>query len=137
MSDLNQTQNSEVILKRTLNLPLLIMFGLAYLAPTVVFNNYGIFTEATGGMYMLAFAITTVAMCFTAYSYTQMVKVYPKAGSVYTYAHRSIQPHVGFMAGWVMLVDYLLLPMICYLLLGTYIHISMNISLRFPYGSVS
>lgn len=122
MSDLNQTQNSEVILKRTLNLPLLIMFGLAYLAPTVVFNNYGIFTEATGGMYMLAFAITTVAMCFTAYSYTQMVKVYPKAGSVYTYAHRSIQPHVGFMAGWVMLVDYLLLPMICYLLLGTYIN---------------
>lgn len=122
MSDLNQTQNSEVTLKRTLNLPLLIMFGLAYLAPTVVFNNYGIFTEATGGMYMLAFAITTVAMCFTAYSYTQMVKVYPKAGSVYTYAHRSIQPHVGFMAGWVMLVDYLLLPMICYLLLGTYIN---------------
>lgn len=115
-------QNTDVALKRTLNLPLLIMFGLAYLAPTVVFNNYGIFTEATGGMYALAFAITTIAMSFTAYSYTQMVKVYPKAGSVYTYTHKSIQPHVGFMAGWVMLVDYLLLPMICYLLLGTYIN---------------
>ena len=122
MSDLNKMQNTDVALKRTLNLPLLIMFGLAYLAPTVVFNNYGIFTEATGGMYALAFAITTIAMSFTAYSYTQMVKVYPKAGSVYTYTHKSIQPHVGFMAGWVMLVDYLLLPMICYLLLGTYIN---------------
>lgn len=122
MSDSNNIQNADVGLKRTLNLPLLIMFGLAYLAPTVVFNNYGIFTEATGGMYALAFVITTIAMSFTAYSYTQMVKVYPKAGSVYTYTHKSIQPHVGFMAGWVMLVDYLLLPMICYLLLGTYIN---------------
>ena len=122
MSNSNKIQNNEVGLKRTLNLPLLIMFGLAYLAPTVVFNNYGIFTEATGGMYALAFIITTIAMSFTAYSYTQIVKVYPKAGSVYTYVNKSIQPHVGFMAGWVMLVDYLLLPMICYLLLGTYIN---------------
>lgn len=41
MSDLNKTTQ----LKRTLSLPLLIMFGLAYLAPTVVFNYYGIFTN--------------------------------------------------------------------------------------------
>ncbi len=118
MSDLNKSTT----LKRTLSLPLLIMFGLAYLAPTVVFNYYGIFTELTGGMYTLAFAITGVVMLLTAFSYVQMVKAYPVAGSAYTYVNKSVQPHVGFLTGWVMLLDYLLLPMICYLLLGIYIN---------------
>ena len=118
MNDLN----TNTTLKRSLSLPLLIMFGLAYLAPTVVFNYYGIFTEMTGGMYTLSFLITTVVMLFTAYSYVQMVKAYPVAGSAYTYVNKSVQPHVGFLTGWVMLLDYLLLPMVCYLLLGIYIN---------------
>jgi amino acid transporter len=122
MSDLNKTQSTEVTFKRSLNLPLLIMFGLAYLAPTVVFNYYGIFTVDTGGMYTLSFAITTVVMFFTAYSYIRMVRAYPVAGSAYIYVNRSVQPHIGFLTGWVMLLDYLLLPMICYLLLGIYIN---------------
>ncbi|MDD3168230.1 MAG: APC family permease [Eubacteriales bacterium] len=118
MNDLNK----DTALKRSLSLPLLVMFGLAYLAPTVVFNYYGIFTQSTGGMYTLAFAITTVVMLFTSFSYVQMVKAYPVAGSAYTYVNKSVQPHIGFLTGWVMLLDYLLLPMICYLLLGIYIN---------------
>ncbi len=115
-------QKREISLKRTLTLPLIIMFGLSYLAPTVVFNYYGLFTPGTHGMYTLALCTTAVVMAFTAYSYTQMVKAYPSAGSAYTYISKSVQPHLGFLSGWVMLVDYLLLPMICYLLLGVYIN---------------
>lgn len=117
-----QNKIGEVTLKRTLTLPLIIMFGLAYLAPTVVFNYYGLFTPSTHGMYTLALCVTAVVMALTAYSYTQMVKAYPSAGSAYTYVNKSVQPHLGFLSGWVMLVDYLLLPMICYLLLGVYIN---------------
>lgn len=120
MSEKHQT--GEAALKRTLTLPLIIMFGLSYLAPTVVFNYYGLFTPSTHGMYTLALCITAVVMALTAYSYTQMVKAYPSAGSAYTYISKSVQPHLGFLSGWVMLVDYLLLPMICYLLLGVYIN---------------
>lgn len=120
MSEKNQV--NEATLKRTLTLPLIIMFGLSYLAPTVVFNYYGIFTPSTHGMYTLALCGTAIIMAFTAYSYTQMVKAYPSAGSAYTYISKSVQPHLGFLSGWVMLVDYLLLPMICYLLLGVYIN---------------
>ncbi len=109
-------------LKRTLSVPLLIGFGLAYLAPTVVFNYYGIWTPATGGMYPLCLLITTLLMTVTAYSYTRMVKAYPQAGSAYVYVNKSVQPHIGFLTGWVMLLDYLLLPMVCYLLLGIYIN---------------
>ena len=111
-------------LKRTLGLPLLIGFGLAYLAPTVVFNYYGIWTadSGTGGHYPLALLIATVLMTFTAYSYTRMVKEYPTAGSAYVYVNKSVQPHIGFLTGWVMLLDYLLLPMVCYLLIGIYVN---------------
>ena len=120
---MNELQNQGE-LKRTLSLPLLIGFGLAYLAPTVVFNYYGIWTadSGTGGHYPLALVITTILMTFTAYSYTRMVKEYPTAGSAYVYVNKSVQPHVGFLTGWVMLLDYLLLPMVCYLLIGIYVN---------------
>lgn len=120
MTDLNQ--QNEIKLKKTLSVPLLIGFGLAYLAPTVVFNYYGIWTVSTNGMYPLALLITTAIMTITAYSYTRMCKIYPQAGSAYVYVNKSVQPHVGFLTGWVMLVDYLLLPMICYLLIGIYVN---------------
>ena len=115
------TENN-VQLKKTLTLPLLIGFGLAYLAPTVVFNYYGIWTVETNGLYPLALLITTAIMTITAYSYTRMCKVYPQAGSAYGYVAKSVNPNLGFLTGWVMLVDYLLLPMICYLLMGIYIN---------------
>ena len=119
---MNELQNQGE-LKRTLSLPLLIGFGLAYLAPTVVFNYYGIWTadSGTGGHYPLALLIA-VLMTFTAYSYTRMVKEYPTAGSAYVYVNKSVQPHIGFLTGWVMLLDYLLLPMVCYLLIGIYVN---------------
>lgn len=120
---MSQQKQESVELKRTLSVPLLIGFGLAYLAPTVVFNYYGIWTIETNGMYPLALLITTLMMTITAYSYTRMCKVYPQAGSAYVYVKRSVQPHVGFLTGWVMLVDYLLLPMICYLLIAIYINL--------------
>lgn len=108
--------------RRVLKLRHLVAFGLAYLAPTVVFNYYGIATTATGGMMALAYLITMTAMFFTAYAYAQMVKAYPIAGSAYTYVQRSVNPWLGFGTGWVLLLDYLLLPMICYLLFGVYMN---------------
>lgn len=108
--------------RRVLKLRHLVAFGLAYLAPTVVFNYYGIATSATGGMMALAYLITMSAMFFTAYSYAQMVRAYPIAGSAYSYVQRSVNPWLGFGTGWVMLLDYLLLPMICYLLFGVYMN---------------
>jgi len=116
--------NKQGELKRTLGLPLLVGFGLAYLAPTVVFNYYGIWTaeSGTGGHYPLALLITTVLMAFTGLSYTYMVKEVPIAGSVYAYTSRAMNPHIGFISGWIMLLDYMLMPMAGFLLLGIYGH---------------
>ncbi len=46
-------------------------------------------------------------MLFTAISYGKLVRQFPEAGSAYTYAQKSISPHVGFMVGWSSLLDYL------------------------------
>ena len=35
---------------------------------------------------------------------------FPIAGSVYSYVQRAINPHVGFMSGWLILLDYILVP---------------------------
>jgi amino acid transporter len=110
----------EQSLKRVLPLSYLVFYGLAYLAPLTIFSTYGIVTNMTHGMLALCYILATGAMLFTAYSYSQMVKAYPMAGSVYSYVQRSINPHLGFLAGWAILMDYLLIPMINYLLISLF-----------------
>ena len=123
------TENNNVTLndhekgefKRVLGLGSLVMFGLAYMAPTVVFNYYGNITVVSQGMYSLCMLCTAVAMFFTAFSYANMTKAYQLSGSAYVYVQKSINPHLGFLTGWVMLLDYLLLPMVCYLCVAVYL----------------
>jgi len=49
-------------------------------------------------------------MVFTAISYCEMSIAFPISGSVYSYAGRGLHPSAGFLAGWAVLLDYLLLP---------------------------
>ena len=107
-------------LKRVMPLGSLVLFGLAYMAPGTIFGTYGIITEMTHGMLALTYIVATIAMFLTALSYNQMVKAYPLAGSVYSYVQRSINPHIGFMSGWAILMDYLLIPMLNYLIIALY-----------------
>ena len=69
-SEKSQQQNGEF--KKVLGLGSLIIFGLAYMAPTVVFNYYGPLSVASKGMYPTCFVITAIAMFFTAFSYANM-----------------------------------------------------------------
>lgn len=108
-------------LKRTLGLWPIVLLGLGYLTPAVVFDTFGLVSKETSGYVPTAYVLTLVAMLFTAYSYGKMVNAYPTAGSAYTYAQRSINPQVGFFVGWLALLDYLLLPLINVLLGQQYI----------------
>jgi putrescine importer len=107
-------------LKRALGTPALLVFGLAYMLPLAVFTSYGYATAATNGHLAGAYIVTTIAMLFTAYSYANMVREYPVAGSAYTYTQKTFGGHLGFMVGWALLLDYLLLPMLSYILIGQY-----------------
>jgi amino acid transporter len=90
--------------------------------PIAPFGIFGGVYQASGGMVALAYVIGMVAMVFTALSYAQMVRAFPMAGSVYSYAGRGIAPPVGFLAGWVILLDYVLVPGLLYLIAGVAMH---------------
>lgn len=119
----NLNQTSDQALKRTLGLGSLVIFGIAQMALSTVMTYMGITAQMTHGMIVLAYAIATIAMAFTAYSYAKMVRAFPETGSAFTYASKVFNPHLGFMTGWVMLVDYALLGCLSYLLLGLYMNI--------------
>jgi amino acid transporter len=103
-------------LHRSLGFVDLLVYGLIFMVPIAPFGIFGSVFQGSGGMVALAYAIGMVAMMFTALSYSQMSRAFPMAGSVYTYAGRGISPPVGFMAGWMILLDYVLVPALLYLI---------------------
>ena len=109
-------------LKRSLKFSDLLVYGLIFMVPIAPFGIFGSVYSGSGGMVALAYAIGMVAMMFTANSYAQMSRAFPMAGSVYTYAGRGINPPVGFLAGWVIILDYVLVPALLYLIASVAMH---------------
>ncbi len=105
-------------LKRSLTFTDLLVYGLVFMVPIAPFGIFGSVFQGSGGMVALAYAIGMLAMAFTAASYSQMSRAFPMAGSVYTYAGRGIAQPVGFLAGWMILLDYVLVPGLLYLIAG-------------------
>ena len=101
-------------LRRTVGFADLMFYGLIFMVPIAPFGIFGSVFQASAGMVSLAYIVGMVAMVFTAWSYSQMVQAFPVAGSVYTYAGRGIKPAFGFMAGWSILLDYILVPSLLY-----------------------
>ena len=115
------TTQTTPALTRTLKLPSLVLFGLAYLTPLIVLGIFGVIAEQTGGASASAYLVALIAMLFTANSYGRMAKAYPVAGSAYTYVRRTIDGRIGFLVGWAIMLDYLFLPMVIWLIGGSYL----------------
>jgi amino acid transporter len=109
-------------LHRSLSFTDLLVYGLVFMVPIAPFGIFGGVFQGSGGMVALAYAIGMVAMMFTALSYAQMSQAFPMAGSVYTYAGRGIAAPVGFLCGWMILLDYVLVPGLLYLIAGVAMH---------------
>jgi putrescine importer len=99
-------------LKRVLSRRDLLLYGLVILTPTAPYPVYGLVQQQTRGHAALAYIVAMVAMLFTAASYGKMAGAFPAAGSTYTYARRALNEHVGFLAGWSMVLDYVLIPLV-------------------------
>ncbi|MGD0189652.1 MAG: APC family permease [Rhizomicrobium sp.] len=103
-------------LKRSLSLLDLLVYGLVFIVPTAPIAVFGFVYNASKGMVPLVYVVGLVAMLFTASSYAAMARAIPVSGSVYAYAGRAIGESAGFIAGWALLLDYLLLPALVYML---------------------
>jgi amino acid transporter len=109
-------------LKRSLGFGDMLVYGLIFMVPIAPFGIFGSVFQGSGGMVALAYVIGMLAMTFTAASYSQMSRAFPMAGSVYTYAGRGIAQPVGFLAGWMILLDYVLVPALLYLVAAVAMH---------------
>ncbi|SBT40587.1 APC family permease [Micromonospora auratinigra] len=109
-------------LSRQLRFRDLVAYGLVYMVPIAPMAIFGSVYASSGGMVALAYLVGVVALVFTAFSYAQMVRAFPMSGSVYNYAGRGISPPVGFLAGWVILLDYVLVPGLLYLVASVAMH---------------
>lgn len=116
------TTTTEPRLKRSLGLGGLTLFGVTYMTVITVFTTYGIVNQVTDGKLPAAYVLAVIAMLFTAGSYAAMVRKYPVAGSAYTYIQQSFGGTAGFLTGWVMLLDYLFIPMLNFMVIGIYLN---------------
>lgn len=109
-------------LRRTLGFRDLVVYGLLFIAPMAPVGVFGTLDARSDGAVALVYVVATVVMAFTAFSYAQMVRVAPLAGSVFAYARKGLGEGPGFIAGWMAMLDYLLIPAVAYLFSG----IAMN-----------
>src|SRR5215469_15357047 len=100
-------------LRRTLTLWDLILYGVIVIQPVAPMSVFGVLSERGRGHVVTTILIAMVAMLFTAFSYGRMARAYPSAGSAFTYVGQEINPALGFVTGWSMVMDYMLNPMIC------------------------
>lgn len=117
-----QYEGDRTSLRRALGTPTLVVFGLAYIVPMTVFTTYGVVNSITQGHLTMAYVVTLVAMLFTAVSYALLSRDITSAGSAYAYSRAGFGGHVGFVTGWAIMMDYILLPMLNYLLIGIYLN---------------
>jgi putrescine importer len=107
------TQPKAASLHRTLGLWNLIIIGMVIIQPTAPMGIYGVISNKAHGHVVTAILIAMVAMLFTAISYGRMARIYPSAGSAYTYVGQEMHSALGYVVGWGMVMDYLINPLIC------------------------
>jgi putrescine importer len=100
-------------LRRTLTLRDLILYGIIVIQPVAPMSAFGVLSIRGHGHVVTAILIAMVAMLFTGISYGRMARAYPSAGSAFTYVAQEINPAVGYVTGWSMVMDYMLNPLIC------------------------
>ncbi|ROO23973.1 amino acid permease [Salinisphaera orenii MK-B5] len=109
-------------LKRTLTLSSVVILGVAWVTPLIALATIGIIIQLSNGTAPTAYLITLLAMVCTAWSYGRMASVhYQSAGSAYTYVGEEMGPRLGFLTGWLILLDYFFIPLVVWLIGAAYL----------------
>src|SRR6202162_4508070 len=119
-------------LRRSLTLWDLILYGVIVIQPVAPMSVFGVLSDRGHGHVVTTLLIAMVAMLFSASSYGRMARAYPSAGSAFTYVGQEINPAVGYITGWSMVMDYMLNPMICIIWISQQAHVFAP---GVPYGA--
>jgi len=110
-------------LRRTLTLWDLVLYGVIVIQPTAPMSVFGVLSNRGRGHVVTTILIAMIAMLFTAISYGRMARAYPSAGSAFTYVGQEINPALGYVTGWSMVMDYMLNPLICVIWISQQAHV--------------
>lgn len=110
-------------LRRSLTLWDLILYGVIVIQPVAPMSVYGVLSNRGHGHVVTTILLAMAAMLFTAISYGRMARAYPSAGSAFTYVGQEINPALGYVTGWSMVMDYILNPMICVIWISQQAHV--------------
>ncbi|MEY2411999.1 MAG: hypothetical protein QOD84_605 [Acidobacteriaceae bacterium] len=110
-------------LRRSLTLWDLILYGIIVIQPVAPMSVYGVLSNRGHGHVVTTILLAMAAMLFTAISYGRMARAYPSAGSAFTYVGQEINPALGYVTGWSMVMDYILNPMICVIWISQQAHV--------------
>ncbi|MCI9129664.1 MAG: APC family permease [Eggerthellaceae bacterium] len=108
--------------KQTLTVKDMVVWGLITMVPISPMAVYGGVFADSGGMPTLAFLIGFVAVLFSVFSFGIMIQHFPSSGSIFTYVSHVFGKAPGFIAGWLMLLQYLVSPAMVYLIAAIAIH---------------
>lgn len=97
-------------LDRSLSFGAVLVYGLLFFVPMAPVAVYGHVSGLSGGVPVLVYVVAAVIMGLSAVSYREMALRFPVAGSVYGYVRLATGPRLGFLAGWLILLDYVLMP---------------------------
>ncbi|MBC7572942.1 MAG: APC family permease [Herminiimonas sp.] len=109
-------------LKRALTTRDLLVYGMIFMVPIAPFSIFGFVSNDAKGMVALAYLVGMFGMFFTAMSYAAMSEAFPVAGSVYSYVQRGVHEIAGFISGWLILLDYILVPSLLYIVSAVALH---------------
>ncbi|MBZ5582025.1 MAG: APC family permease [Acidobacteriia bacterium] len=115
--------NQQVRLRRALGLWDLILYGVIVIQPTAPMSVFGVLSNRGRGHVVTTILIAMVAMLLTAISYGRMARAYPSAGSAFTYVGQELNPALGYITGWSMVMDYMLNPIICVIWISRQAHV--------------
>lgn len=105
-------------LKKELTFWDLVTNGLIFIGPASAIGIFGVLDAKSNGAVASVYLLATAVMSLTAMSYVQMALAVPKSGSIYAYAKTAFGAKIGFLSGWMMLLDYILIPAVAYLFSG-------------------
>ena len=99
-------------LSRVLGLWDVVFFGMMIVSPMAPVPLFGLTQKLSHGFAATCILLSMGAMVITAVSYGRMASIYPSSGSAYAYISRGLNPHLGFIVGWALLLDYLDQPIL-------------------------
>lgn len=109
---------SKDVFKRTLTVKDMVVYGLISMVPISPFPIYASVFDMSNGMPALTYLITACIMMLTVLSFGMMIPRFPSSGSIFVYVSHGMGKALGFIAGWLMLLQYLVYPVVVYIMGG-------------------